>query len=111
MILGGGFVNRQFRRFDELIGVMHSRTTPYRTQGNGLVERMNQTLFSMLRSLSETHKTNYKFKDHVNKFIHAYNCTVHESTGYSPLFLLFGGSPRLPIDIMLNLKSESGPSS
>ena len=108
---GGGVENRQFRRFDELVGVMHSRTTPYRTQGNGLVERMNQTLFSMLRTLSETHKTNYKFKDHVNKLIHAYNCTVHESTGYSPLFLLFGRSPRLPIDIMLNLKSESGPSS
>ena len=98
---GGGveFENRQFRRFDELVGVMHSKTTPYRPQGNGLVERMNQTVFSRLRTLSEIHKTNCK--DHVNKLIHAYNCTMHESTGYSPFFLLFGRSP----------KSESGPSS
>ena len=117
MIWGGGggereFENRQFRRFEELFRVMHSRTTPYRPRGNGLVERMNRILLSMLRILSETHKTNCK--DHVNKLIHAYNCTVHESTECSPFSLLFCRSLRLLIDlidIMFDLKSESGPSS
>ena len=120
MIWGGGgggggereFENRQFRRFEELFRVMHSRTTPYRRRGNGLVERMNRILLSMLRILSETHKTNCK--DHVNKLIHAYNCTVHESTECSPFSLLFCRSLRLLIDlidIMFDLKSESGPSS
>ena len=89
--------------------MIHSSTTPYRPQGNGLVERINRTFLSMLRTVSETHKTNCK--DNVNKLIYAYNCTVQESTGYSPFSLLFGRSPRLLVDIMSDLKSESGPSS
>jgi len=102
---GPNFESHLIKELCSLAGVEKSRTTPYHPMGNGMVERFNQTLLKMLGTLEEAQKADWK--SHVPCLVHAYNATKHESTGYSPYFLMFGRHPRLAIDAFLGLPGDS----
>jgi hypothetical protein len=89
----------------KLANITKSRTTPYHPQDNGQVERFNQTLLNMLGTLDEEKKPDWK--SYVAPLVHSYNATRHESTGYSPQFLMFGWHPRLALDAFLGVASDS----
>ena len=55
----------------------------------------------MLSTLSDEEKSDWK--SHLGCMTHAYNCTEHVSTLYSPYYLMFGRHPRLPIDVEFGL--------
>ena len=84
-----------------MAGIEKSRTSIYHPMGNGMTERFNRTLLSMLGTL-EPEKKNHWHK-YVAPLVHACNCTRHGSTGYSPYYLMFGQEPRLPIDLVFGL--------
>ena len=98
---GKNFVSSTIKHLCNLAGIKKSRTTPYHAMGNGQCERFNRTLLNMLGTLTPTDKLNWK--KHISNLTHAYNCTRHDSTGYSPFFLMFGRQPRLPIDLILGV--------
>ncbi|KAK3525684.1 hypothetical protein QTP70_004904 [Hemibagrus guttatus] len=106
---GGEFENQLLTQLKKYSGVAGSRTTPYHPQGNGQVERFNRTLLQMLKTLTDRQKANWK--DALNKLIFAYNCTRCDVTGFSPFQLLFGRSPKLPIDALFGLNSDNNSQS
>ena len=71
-----------------------------------MVERFDQTLLGMLGTLTSNHKSNWK--EYVPSLVHSYNGAKHESTGFSPFYLMFGRHPRLPIDIVLGIAPRDG---
>ncbi|XP_046562916.1 uncharacterized protein LOC124271812 [Haliotis rubra] len=92
----------------EHVLIKQSRTTPYHPMGNGMCERFNRTLCNMLGTLQPDSKKNWKA--HVGPLVHAYNCTRHESTGFAPVFLMYGRHPRLLVDIAFGLDMEPSKS-
>lgn len=66
--------------------------------GNGQTERFNRTLSDMIRSLPPRSKVNWP--QMLNTLTFSYNCTRHWTTGYPPFFLMFGRTPRLPVDVL-----------
>lgn len=102
---GRNFTSNVIKELCRLAGVQQSRTTPYHPMGNGMVERFNQTLIKMLGTLEDKQKEDWKA--YVSTLVHAYNATRHDSTGYTPFFLMFGRHPRLAIDAYLGLDSNA----
>ena len=89
----------QGRNFDEshilhelckAFGVVKSRTTPYHPMGDGLVEHMNHSLLSLLRTYVEEQSL---WEEHLQLLLYVYRTTKHSSTGYSPHEILFGSNP------------------
>ena len=76
-------------------------TSPYHPETNGQCEHFNATLISMLGTLLSHAKNNWQ--EWVATLTHAYNCTVSPVTGFSLYFLMFGRTPKLPLDIDLGI--------
>lgn len=97
---GVNYESRLIKDLLEMAGVHKSQTTPYHPMGNGITERFNRTLGGMIRTLPPKYKS--KWLQVLQMLTFCYNCTVHETTGFAPFYLMFGQTPRLPIDIMFH---------
>ena len=104
---GHNFEGKLIRELCQLCGIQKSRTTPYHPMGNGLTERFNRTLLTMLRTLEHAKKLGWKSS--VSSLVHTHNCTNHDSTGFSPYEIMFGRKPKLPIYILFDLHSNEEP--
>eukprot|EP00731_Ephydatia_muelleri_P035045 Em0093g14a len=95
---GRQFESAVIKEICNLLHIEKTRTTAYHPQSDGLVERFNRTLLSMLTTCGRSHP--FEWEDHIRKVCFAYNTSVQATTGYSPFFLMFGRQARLPIDLM-----------
>ncbi|VDI07464.1 Hypothetical predicted protein [Mytilus galloprovincialis] len=102
---GREFESLLFQAVCQLLGIEKTRTTPYRPQSDGLVDRFNKTLQIMLSSF--VNKNRNDWDDHLPYLLMAYRASEHDSTGVTPYKMMFGREMAYPLDILAgNPKSQ-----
>ena len=101
---GRNFDSNLFRELCKLLHIHKSRTSPYHPQSDGMIERFNRTLLSMLSLFVGDNQLNW---DTLLPYVMlAYRSSVHASTSFTPYKVLFGREMVLPIDIMLKVDGQ-----
>ena len=96
--LGTNFTSNLMKEICRLISVKQLTTTPYHPMCNGLCEKINGVLKTILKRL-----TSEKPKDwdrYLPAVLFAYREVPQESTGFSPFELLYGRDIRGPMSIL-----------
>ena len=87
---GTEFCNDLITELSQTYRIHHIRTTAYHPQGNGLTERMNQTIKNTLSKMCDT----YDNWDHwLPSALFAIRCAPQKTTRFSPFELVYGRLP------------------
>jgi len=78
----------------DLLGIEKFNTKAYHPQCNGLTERFNRTLKTMLRKQAAIH--GLQWGNYLHRVLWAYRNIPHDATREKPSFLLFGIDRRQP---------------
>lgn len=99
---GAQFTGEVFKNLCKLLKIKKIQTTAYHPQSNH-VERAHSTLGNYLRNFVDRKPANWD--KYVRTAAHAYNNTINEASGYTPMQLLFGFNSEIPD----NLKKGMDP--
>ena len=85
---GTNFESAVFQRMCELLGIYKTRTTPFRPQSDGQVERFNATLQKIIATTAE--RCHWDWDIMTPYAVRAYRASKHSSTSLTPNMMLFG---------------------
>ena len=97
---GTNFLSKLVSEICQIVGTKQIKTSSYHPETDGLVERFNKTLATMISMyVSERHKDWDEFLPLV---LFAYRTSLHDSVKDTPFFLLYGRDAKLPLDQVLD---------
>ena len=83
-----------------MLGVKKINTSGYHPQTDGLVEKFNSTLISMIAKSCDVRDRDWDV--HLPYLLFAYRVSAQESTREAPFFLLYGRDARIPTETVLS---------
>ena len=101
---GKEFCSYKMKETLAALNIKHITTSFFSPQFNGMAERSHQTLMNVL---SKKIKDNPEVWDLcLSSACAAINFSIHESSKFSPFFLLYNRDPIIPIDSILQVKER-----
>ena len=106
---GTQFTSKLMKEVGRLLSMKQLATTPYHPQCNGLVERFNGTLKTMLKRMCAERPKDWD--RYIDALLFAYREAPQESLGFAPFELLYGRSVNGPLQILRQLwtKEQTDP--
>jgi hypothetical protein len=102
---GSNFMSKLSKQIYSLLRIKKLNTSAYHPQTDGLVERFNHTLCSMIASyVNEDHDDWDAFLPFA---LLAYRTSVQDSIKETPFFMLYGRNAKLPADISNGVSDNS----
>lgn len=96
---GSQFTSALLKDLTKIMNTKKVFTTSYHPQTDGLAEKFNQTLATMLTGF--LNKPRNDWDEHLRPIVFAYQTVIQASTGYSPAELVFPWRLRLPFNLEL----------
>ncbi|MCP4491203.1 MAG: transposase family protein, partial [Gammaproteobacteria bacterium] len=97
---GSAFTSKLFAELAKCYGIKQLLTTAHHQQANGLVERANRTLSSMLSKTVAQHGGDWE--SHLGSALLCFNATPRSSTNCSPSRATYGHEPNWPSETVLS---------
>ena len=101
---GKNIDGKVMRQVCKLLGIKKLHTVPYRPSSNGLTERLNRLIKSILGSFVGRRARDWD--DTLAAAMLAYRSSVHVALGETPNFMMFARELRLPVDCLIPCPSE-----
>ena len=102
---GRNFESEVFQKMCSLFGIEKTRTTPFRPQSDGQVERFNSTLKQILATTAE--RCHWDWDLMIPYAVMAYRATRHSATHLTPNYMMFGREVSEPVDLVAGLPPDS----
>lgn len=93
---GSNFISTYVHQFLKQIGCKNIMVTSYRAAANGMVEKLNHSLVSVLAKLARDDKKIDQWDQYLDSALMILRSTKNAGTGYSPSYLLYGYEFRTP---------------
>ena len=101
------FESKLFQELMKILEIKKIRTSGYRPQTNGLTEQSNSTIKNYLTIFLDEKEEKNNWDLLLKQLAYAYNSSLHTSTNYTPVLLMFGINFRIPIDVLYGNSNRS----
>ena len=103
---GRNYESEIFSELCRMLEIRKTRSSPRHPQCNGQVERFNRTLVSMIKTYIKDEQSDWDLN--LGCLASAYRSSVHDVTGFTPNFLMFGREIRMPAELVYSSVSGTG---